>query len=77
MFFCVLVCVNYERKLYAIDAFLTIVAERIVINLGVAGSKSANSLVQKYGKLEALIVFSLCPSFIPCGPKYILHAYTR
>jgi hypothetical protein len=28
------------------------VAERIVINLGVAGSKSANSLVQKYGKIS-------------------------
>jgi hypothetical protein len=32
------------------------VAEQIVINAGVAGSKSANSLVQKYGKLVTVFV---------------------
>ncbi len=36
--------------------FVTIVAERIVINPGVAGSISANSPVQKYGKLETIIL---------------------
>jgi hypothetical protein len=52
--------------------FVAIVAERIVINPGVAGSISANSPVQKYGKLVTRIQYSV---FVQLAKRVVINIF--